>query len=49
MPSSGMLRHMALVRSDVSEDTSTSETSLLTGATRHKIPEDGIVYCLCSL
>jgi hypothetical protein len=54
MPPSGMLRPAALVRLDVSakinasiirvEALSTSETSNLTRATRHNIPEDAILH-----
>jgi hypothetical protein len=57
MVSSGMLRRVALVRTDVSEEPSassisvtrigeavTSETSLLTRATRRNIPEDTILH-----
>jgi hypothetical protein len=39
MVSSGMLRRVALVRTDVSEERSASETSALTRATRRNIPE----------
>jgi hypothetical protein len=50
-----MLRHVILVRTDVSEDLSasiikmiealiSSDTSVLTRATRRNIPEDGILY-----
>jgi hypothetical protein len=39
MASSGMLRHVALVRTDVSDELSASEMSALTRATRHNIPE----------
>jgi hypothetical protein len=41
MPSSGMLRRVALVRTDVSKET---ETPVLTRATWHNIPEDGILH-----
>jgi hypothetical protein len=58
MVSSRILRHVALVRTDVSEDVpgspvlvilmnealSTSETSVLTKATRRNIPDDGILH-----
>jgi hypothetical protein len=54
MPSSDICRSVALVRTDVSEEfiasiTLTmekirySETSVLTGTTRHNVPEDGIL------
>jgi hypothetical protein len=56
MSSSGMLRHLALVRTDVLEEPNTSiikvtriselsssETSVLTRATRCNIPEDDIL------
>jgi hypothetical protein len=66
MPYSRMLRHVALVRTDASEECSasiirvvpssqilvtlmmealgSSETSLVTRATRRNIPEDGILH-----
>jgi hypothetical protein len=44
MASSGMLRRVALVRTDVSEALSSSETSVLTRATQHNIPEDTILH-----
>jgi hypothetical protein len=62
MMSSGMLRRVALVRTDVSEEFNTSfirvtrigelitalnfssETSVLTRATRHNIPEDTVLH-----
>jgi hypothetical protein len=73
MPSSGMLRRVALVRTDVLEKRSafiirmirigelgialevtsnrrtllSSETWVLTRATRRNIPEDGILYSHC--
>jgi hypothetical protein len=43
MASSGMLRRVALVRTDVFEERSASETSVLTRATRRNIPEDAIL------
>jgi hypothetical protein len=42
MVSSGMLRLVALVRTDV-EAPGSSKTLVLTGATRHNIPEDTIL------
>jgi hypothetical protein len=39
-----MLRREALIRTDVSEELSASETSVLTRATRHNILEDGIIH-----
>jgi hypothetical protein len=44
IPSYGILRRVALIRTDVSEPLSSSETSVLTKATRHNIPEDGILH-----
>jgi hypothetical protein len=52
MSSSGMLRHVAVVRTyltnschpDDGSDNS-SETSVLTKVTRSNIPEDGILHC----
>jgi hypothetical protein len=41
--SSGMLRRAALVRTDVSEDPSASETSALKTATRRNISEGAIL------
>jgi hypothetical protein len=42
MPSSGMLRRVALVRTDFSEEICSSETSVLTRATWRHILEDVI-------
>jgi hypothetical protein len=39
-----MLRRLAVVRTDVSEEVSASETSVLTRATRRNIPEDTILH-----
>jgi hypothetical protein len=44
MASSGMIRSVALVRADVSEERSASETSVLIRATRCNIPEDAILH-----
>jgi hypothetical protein len=47
MASSGMLRRVALVRTDGSEELewlSSSETSVLTGSTRRNMPEDVILH-----
>jgi hypothetical protein len=55
MAFSAMLRHVALVRTDVSEELSassirvkealsSSETSVLTRATRRNIPDDAILH-----
>jgi hypothetical protein len=52
MPSTGMLRHVAFVRTDVSEEHSafimeallSTETPVLRGATRPNIPEDVILH-----
>jgi hypothetical protein len=42
MPSSGMLRYVAVVRTDVLE--AHSEPSVLTRATQRNIPEDAILH-----
>jgi hypothetical protein len=42
MASYGMLRSVALVRTDVSEERSSSESSVLTRGTRRNIPADAI-------
>jgi hypothetical protein len=42
MVSSGMLCHVALVRTDVPEELSASETLVLTRATRHNIQKDTV-------
>jgi hypothetical protein len=49
MPSSGILRRVALVRTEVSEELMTEvpsspETSSLTRGTRRNIPEDSILH-----
>jgi hypothetical protein len=44
MASSRMLRHVAFVRTDVSEAPGSSETSVLTRATRRNNPEDTILH-----
>jgi hypothetical protein len=44
MASSGMLRRVALVRTDVSEALTSSETSVITRGTRRNIPEDPILH-----
>jgi hypothetical protein len=42
--SSGLLRRVALVRTDVSEEPGAFETSVLTRATQHNNPEDTILH-----
>jgi hypothetical protein len=42
MVSSGLSRRVALVRTDVSEESGASETSVLTSATRRNNPVDTI-------
>jgi hypothetical protein len=44
MVSSGMLRRVALVRTDVSEALRSSEPSVLARATRRNIPEDTVLH-----
>jgi hypothetical protein len=44
MVSSGLLRSVALVRTDVSEASGSSEISVLTRATRRNNPEDTILH-----
>jgi hypothetical protein len=44
MASSGRLSRVALVRTDVSEELSASETSVLIRATRRNIPEDDTIH-----
>jgi hypothetical protein len=44
MVSNGMLRHVALVRTDVSEELSASFIRVLTRATRRNIPEDTFLH-----
>jgi hypothetical protein len=44
MVSSGLLRRVALVRTDVSEEPGASETSVITRATRRNNPEDTILH-----
>jgi hypothetical protein len=44
MVPSGLLRRVALVRTDVSEAPGSSETSVLTRATRRNNPEDTILH-----
>jgi hypothetical protein len=41
---SGLLRHVALVRTDVSEEPGASETSVTPRATRRNNPEDTILH-----
>jgi hypothetical protein len=47
MAYSGRLRCVALVRTDVSEALSSSETSVFTRATQRNIPEDAILHSHC--
>jgi hypothetical protein len=42
-----MLRCVALVRTDISEESSASKPSVHTRATRHNIPEEGILHSHC--
>jgi hypothetical protein len=44
MASSGILRRVALVRTEVLEELSASETSAITRATRRNISEDAILH-----
>jgi hypothetical protein len=45
MASSGMLRHVTLVKPDVSDERGdSSETSVLTRAKRHNIPKHAILH-----
>jgi hypothetical protein len=47
MLSFGMLRHVALVRTDILEALRSSKTSVLTRAIRCITPEDGILHSHC--
>jgi hypothetical protein len=47
MASSGMLRRVALVRTDVSEELTASFIRVLTRSTRRNIPEDAILHSHC--
>jgi hypothetical protein len=49
MPSSGMRRRVDLLRADVSEATSSSETSVLTRVTRRRVLEDDIFQAQSTL
>jgi hypothetical protein len=44
MASSGMLCRVPLVITDVSEELTSSETSVLTRATQYNIPEDAVLH-----